>query len=217
MVAVERVLERVDVRVVGKATTAASALTLLVSHHPDVFIADPKAVEDELDAVTLLRLARERAPRTATVVLSASDDLSSIDAALEGGAHSYVLKRARDEDLASAIRQTFDRSVFAAAGRTTQAPASAVPSSMRRPRNLTRREVETLRIVAEGCTNAEIARLLTVAEETVKYHLSNIYQKLDVANRTEASHWAGKHGLLTNATPRRSARLLRGAPGAGAR
>jgi DNA-binding CsgD family transcriptional regulator len=62
--------------------------------------------------------------------------------------------------------------------------------------NLTRRELEILRLVAEGDSNAELARMLWVTEQTVKFHLSNIYRKLDVSNRTEASRWAQVHGLL---------------------
>jgi DNA-binding CsgD family transcriptional regulator len=62
--------------------------------------------------------------------------------------------------------------------------------------DLTRREVEILRLVAEGLSNAELARMLWVTEQTVKFHLSNIYRKLNVSNRTEASRWAQLNGLL---------------------
>jgi DNA-binding CsgD family transcriptional regulator len=61
---------------------------------------------------------------------------------------------------------------------------------------LTRRELEILRLVAEGHSNSQMARMLWVTEQTVKFHLSNIYRKLEVANRTEASRWAQVHGLL---------------------
>ena len=61
---------------------------------------------------------------------------------------------------------------------------------------LTRREVEILQLVSEGHSNAQLARMLWVTEQTVKFHLSNIYRKLDVANRTEAARWAQLHGLL---------------------
>jgi DNA-binding CsgD family transcriptional regulator len=61
---------------------------------------------------------------------------------------------------------------------------------------LTRRELEILRLVAEGHSNAQLARMLWVTEQTVKFHLSNIYRKLDVGNRTEASRWAQLNGLL---------------------
>jgi DNA-binding CsgD family transcriptional regulator len=63
--------------------------------------------------------------------------------------------------------------------------------------DLTRRELEILKLVAEGHSNSQLARMLWVTEQTVKFHLSNIYRKLDVANRTEASRWAQVHGLLS--------------------
>ena len=66
--------------------------------------------------------------------------------------------------------------------------------------DLTRRETEILRLAAEGHSNAQVAKLLWVTEQTVKFHLSNIYRKLEVANRTEASRWAHIHGLLTTAS-----------------
>ena len=66
----------------------------------------------------------------------------------------------------------------------------------RRPGGLTRRELEILKLVAEGHSNANLARMLWVTEQTVKFHLSNVYRKLEVTNRTEASRWAQVHGLL---------------------
>jgi DNA-binding CsgD family transcriptional regulator len=74
-------------------------------------------------------------------------------------------------------------------------PASSPPAADISP-GLTRREYEILQLVAEGHSNAQLARMLWVTEQTVKFHLSNIYRKLDVANRTEASRWAQVHGLL---------------------
>jgi DNA-binding CsgD family transcriptional regulator len=76
-------------------------------------------------------------------------------------------------------------------------PVSDAPPRQERPGGLTRRELEILKHVAEGHSNATVARTLWVTEQTVKFHLSNIYRKLDVTNRTEASRWAQINGLLT--------------------
>ena len=73
---------------------------------------------------------------------------------------------------------------------------TAPPLEMESTADLTRREVEILRLVAEGHSNAQLARMLWVTEQTVKFHLSNVYRKLDVSNRTEASRWAQLNGLL---------------------
>ena len=87
-------------------------------------------------------------------------------------------------------------SIYLAGTRLTPAPPVA---QLDDSPGLTRRELEILQLVAEGHSNAELARMLWVTEQTVKFHLSNIYRKLDVANRTEASRWAQLRGLL--ATP----------------
>jgi DNA-binding NarL/FixJ family response regulator len=194
--AVERVVERVGVDVVGKATSPDTAIALLAHHHPDLFIVDLKGVERDMDAAALLRAARETAPRAKTVVLSTYEDRRYIAAVLAAGAEIYVLKRVNPDDLASTIRQAFENCVFVAG---TRAEPPAVTPVAAPARQLTRRELEILRVAAEGRTNAQIAKLLTVTEETVKFHLSNIYQKLDVSNRTEAGRWAQTQGLLTPA------------------
>jgi DNA-binding CsgD family transcriptional regulator len=75
------------------------------------------------------------------------------------------------------------------------APAGAIARAEPAPK-LTRRQREILRLVAEGRSNGEVARLLWVTEQTVKFHLANVYRKLRVANRTEASRWAHEQGLL---------------------
>ena len=109
---------------------------------------------------------------------------------------AYVIKTARPDDLASAVRQSFEHSVFFAGDRRGGNGATSAAESAAETDILTRRELEILRLVAEGHTNAQMAQMLWVTEQTVKFHLSNIYRKLDVANRTEASRWAQRHGVL---------------------
>jgi DNA-binding NarL/FixJ family response regulator len=128
-------------------------------------------------------------------VLSAYDDTEHIDAALAAGAIAYVLKTAHPDDFAAAIRQSFEHSVFKA-GTHAPPPHTETAEFGGDTRGLTRRELEILRLVAEGHSNAQLAKMLWVTEQTVKFHLSNIYRKLDVSNRTEASRWAQVQGLL---------------------
>jgi DNA-binding NarL/FixJ family response regulator len=106
-----------------------------------------------------------------------------------------VVKTAHPDDLASAVRQVFDHSIYMGGARRRRTGTSS--QVFERPPGLTRRELEILRLAAEGLSNAELAKMLWVTEQTVKFHLSNIYRKLDVANRTEASRWAQLHGLLS--------------------
>jgi DNA-binding NarL/FixJ family response regulator len=154
-----------------------------------------------MDGIALVRQAREKAPGSKAIVISMHHDPAHIDAALEAGAVAYVVKTAQADDIAAAIRQAFTHSIFLAGIRP--APSAAeVTSTSNGASNLTRREVEILQLVAEGHSNAHLARQLWVTEQTVKFHLSNIYGKLNVANRTEASRWAQLHGLLPAAESR---------------
>ena len=103
------------------------------------------------------------------------------------------------------MRQTFDSTIFLANtvgmnGRNGNGSAPSAPAGEEEEKaDLTRREREILALVAEGHSNRELARMLWVTEQTVKFHLSNVYRKLDVANRTEASRWAHRHGLVGQA------------------
>jgi DNA-binding NarL/FixJ family response regulator len=197
---VESIAKRVDVQVVGKTTSVEAVLGLLELHQPDLFIVEPHLAGGEVDPAVLLRLARERAPEAKTIVLSVNEDEESIEAAFQAGANAYIVKNVHPEDLAAAIRQFFQHSVYLpAAPREPGRLPRRSSSSLLPPGPLTRRELEILQQAGEGYSNAQIAKNLWVTEQTVKFHLSNIYRKLDVANRTEASRWAQLQGLLPTA------------------
>ena len=194
--AVEQVVNRVGVEVVGKATSTDAALALLDQHQPDIFVAEIKTAEETMEAVALPRVAAERAPETKTIILSENEERGYIDAALQAGAVAYVVKSVHPDDLTTTIRQVFEHSVYLPSAHTHNA---AVLQRKRDGSPLTRREVEILQLTAEGYSNAQMAKMLWVTEQTVKFHLSNIYRKLDVSNRTEASRWAQLHGMLFSA------------------
>jgi two-component system response regulator DevR len=194
--AVEQVLRRIAIHVIGKTTSTSEALSMVKEHTPDVLITELESGPGDLSGLVLIERARAATPSVRSIVLSMHADSQVIDAALAAGASAYVVKTAHPEDLASAVRQAFSHSVYLA-GR----PAVATAVAAEKPRlaespGLTRRELEILRLVAEGHSNSQLARMLWVTEQTVKFHLSNIYRKLDVANRTEASRWAQLNGLL---------------------
>jgi DNA-binding NarL/FixJ family response regulator len=192
--AVEQVLARNNVEVVGRTTDPARAVALVEELRPSVLVAEPGS-----DNVAMIREACERAPGLKAIVLSSASDPSHIDAAFAAGAVAYVLKTAHQDDIRVAIRQAFEHSVFVPTptlNGTAAAASPARPVETDAVAALTKREVEILRLVAEGHSNSQLARILWVTEQTVKFHLSNIYRKLDVANRTEASRWAQLNGLL---------------------
>ena len=184
--AVELVLRRLDMEVVGRHVEADRALDAIKVEAPDLLVTDID-VPGRADGPTFIRLARTRRPTLRIVVLTLSDEPERIHAALAAGADAYVLKAAHPEDLATAVRQSFTHSMYLAAP-PTATPQEANP--------LTGREVEILRLVAEGYSNRRLAELLSVSEPTVKFHLTNVYRKLGVGNRTEASRWAQRNGVL---------------------
>ena len=110
--AVELVLARIDVRVAGKATAPTQALALIGAHRPDVFVTGIKMAEGEIDGIECITQARGLVPDLRSVVLSAHTETEYIDKALDAGAVAYVVKSAHPDDLASAIRQAFQHSVY---------------------------------------------------------------------------------------------------------
>ena len=191
--AVEQVLDGIGIRTVGKTTSPAEALGLVRQLEPDILIAELASSDGQLGGLALLEQAREQ-EGLRSIVLSLHHEPRHIDAALAAGAVAYVIKTAHPDDLASAIRQAFDHSIYLS-NSSVMTRSGREPVEEEGP-GLTRRELEILRLVAEGHSNAQLARMLWVTEQTVKFHLSNVYRKLGVSNRTEASRWAQLNGLL---------------------
>lgn len=193
--AMEQLLVRMGMTVVGKATEAQEALDLVDELQPDVLVLDMSVGSGD-EALACLRKARSAQRDLKVVALGDEAEPHDVEAAFDAGATVYCTRTAAPDDFASAVRQAFDRSIYVAFGaRSTpvSAPAPAADTA-----ELTRRELEILQLVAEGHSNSQLAKMLWVTEQTVKFHLSNIYRKLDVANRTEASRWAQLHGLLSS-------------------
>ena len=182
----------IGVAVVGGATDCDGAVAIVEAARPDVFIAGIDPLEPS--ELACIRRANEVHSAVRSIVVADSTDNEAIHAAFAAGASVYCSKTAEQQDLASAIRQTFSRSIYIASADGPTLSAEARPLEL--AHSLTRRELEILRLVAEGSSNSQLAQMLWVTEQTVKFHLSNIYRKLDVKNRTEASRWAHVHGLL---------------------
>jgi DNA-binding NarL/FixJ family response regulator len=191
--AVAQVLERIAIDVVGTTTSLAEATSLIEELRPGVVVAEISPGGPDDGGLVWLAEIHRRFPDIKLVVLSMSDNVSHINGALSNGAAAFVVKRANPDELAVAIQQTYEHSIYLPAW----APLYAEPPELTEHPDLTRRELEILRLVAEGHSNAELAKMLWVTEQTVKFHLSNVYRKLNVSNRTEASRWAQLNGLLS--------------------
>lgn len=196
--ALERLLEKVGISVVGRTTQLDEAFALVEQHKPDVLVTEFESLRQEEAVLPLLQHARDVRADVKCVVLAAGPDGDQLATAFANGASVVCAKTAPPDDLALAVRQAFERSIHFAtsyASPETRAPAPSVKAVS--AASLTKREVEILRLVSEGYSNSQLARMLWVTEQTVKFHLSNIYRKLDVANRTEAARWAQVNNLLS--------------------
>ena len=198
--AVVRVLEGVGLEIVGTATKIGQCGALVRKHLPDVFVTDASTESHAAD-LDLVRVCREAAPEMRVILLSAMTDIESVNAALKAGVSAYVFKTAHPQDIADAVRQAVEHSVYFPEPQATSSPPVEDPRPTEPLGGLTRRETEILALVAEGHSNARMAKLLHVTEQTVKFHLSNIYRKLNVRNRTEASRWAHAHGVFSVRDP----------------
>jgi DNA-binding NarL/FixJ family response regulator len=155
---------------------------------------DMKSRADLLDRIAELR---EAMPTTKLVLLTRTMDSAALDEASRAGIDAAISRDIDPASLGMLVRQIGRGAVFHSFAR----PAAAVARTDPRADQLTAREWEILQLVAHGNSNSRVAAKLWVTEQTVKFHLSNIYRKLGVANRTEASHYAHLNGLLDPLPP----------------
>jgi two-component system, NarL family, response regulator NreC len=188
-------LERTgDIEVVSEAGTAEDAVRTVLGHKPAVLVLDLN-MPGELTSLDAIPKVAEASPGTRVVVLTMQEDPEFARRALRAGAAGYVLKEAADAELVEAIRR-------AAAGETYLTPslgaalAAAPPAPAGPPDDLSEREVEVLRLIALGHTNAEIAGQLYLSVRTVESHRAHIQQKLRLSTRAELVRYALDRGLL---------------------
>jgi len=194
--AVEHVLGKLGVAVVVAETDLRGAPERIAQARPDLLVVQlrDRPAEDASEVLDCLVRCRQRLPGLRGIVFGESVEPARIEAAFAAGAAAYVAETAGLDEIAAAIRQAFFQSMHFA---PTRATGSRHPAALsEQVRVLTPREREVLALIAQGHTNAATARMLFVTEQTVKYHLSNVYTKLNVSNRTQASRWAHEHGLV---------------------
>ena len=190
-----------DIQVVGEAENGAQAVAQVRRLKPDIVLMDVRM--PGMDGLTALAQLKQFAPRTSVIMLTLYDNTDYLFQAISSGAAGYILKDASREELVRAVRIT-------AEGGAIVAP-SLMPELLRRMgqmrppltlsapplvEKLSERELEVLRLVAEGQTNQEIAEKLVLSPTTVKTHVQNILQKLGVSDRTQAAVYAVRHGLI---------------------
>ncbi len=207
-----------EVDVVAAAGDGAQAVEQVLAHRPDVALLDLRM--PELDGAQVTAALAEKAPDVRVLILTTFDDDDAVMPALRAGAAGYLTKDTSGEDLVAAIRDVAaGRTVLdahvqrrlvelmrdaqpvpaggptaAAAPAVGRAPAEAAPMA---DIGLTRREVDVVRLVAQGRTNQQIARELVLSLATVKTHLNHVLSKLDVDDRSGLVAWAWRNGLAT--------------------
>jgi len=188
---IKRALEEDDqFEVVAEARVGSQVLPLVSQTKPDLALLDLRM--PEMDGLTCLDRIRKQHPKVKVVILSVSTDPEVVQTVLNHGAAAYVVKSVNPIDLSSALRQALEGTVFSAVG----LPEKTAQEDAVKAAGLTERETTILKALARGLSNEAIGKELWVAQQTVKFHLTNIYRKLDVKNRTEAARYAYEHGLI---------------------
>lgn len=178
-----------DIELVGTASNGNEAVAAVARLHPDVVLMDLSM--PVLDGVEATRRINTDYPSSRVLVLTSFSDQTRILDALSAGADGYLLKHAEPDDIADAVR-----AVHRGESPLDPKAARALVESRRTGRHspqLTDREREVLLLVRDGLANKQIARRLGIAERTVKAHLTSVFQRLGVTDRTQAALWASEH------------------------
>ena len=192
LAAVKRAFENVDgFAVVGEVTRGSQVLPAVESLQPDAVVLDIRM--PELTGLECIERIRGRGHEIPIVVLSSYADDAHVEAARAAGASAYAVKTVDPSELPVLVRNAAGGADFAAV--LPRDPDSALNGTA----ELSDREREVVRVLAQGRTNREIATELWVSEQTVKFHLRNSYRKLGVSTRGEATRWAHRNGLVGSA------------------
>jgi len=179
--------------VVGEAATGEEAVRLSARERPDVVLLDLEL--PGMGGVEAIGKILEASPSTRIIVFTAYDTDERIFGALEAGAKGYLLKGTSAQEIVRAIQIVHEGGSILEP-RVAAKVLTRVGPRRRSSRVLSPREVEVLRLVAQGFSNKEIARTLRITERTVKYHVTSIFNKLGAENRAQAVALASQHGLL---------------------
>ena len=186
-----------DIEVVAEADSGETAVTLAAEHAPDVVLMD--LVMPGMDGVAATRAVKAQSPRTQIIMLTSYHQDEHIFPAIRAGALSYLLKDIEPAALAEAVRQAAQGEAVLhprVAARVVQELHGSRQESVNVFTELSERELEVLRLIADGANNSSIAEQLFISEKTVKSHVSNILGKLHLADRTQAAVLAWREGVV---------------------
>jgi DNA-binding NarL/FixJ family response regulator len=188
--AVRRALEIEEgFEVVGEAVNGSQVVPLVRRTNPDVVLLDLRM--PQLDGLACIDAIKKNSPNVKVIVLSAFTEPERIQAAFSRGADGYIVKNINPIDLPAALRQALEETVYHRVAGMAQSEDDGTKAH-----GLTERETSILKAVGRGLSNQAIAKEFWITEQTVKFHLTNIYRKLGLANRTEAARYAYQRGLI---------------------
>ena len=190
LAAVRRALSGEGLEIVAEVSVGSRVVPAVREAKPDVVLLDLRM--PELDGLSCLERLQKQHPEVAVIILSSYSDAGQIEAARQAGARGYVVKTIEPVDLEAVIREALASESFAVWGVAKPAVAAGAP-----PAGLSEREAAVLEAVSRGLSNKEIGRQLWISEQTVKFHLRNVYRKLGITSRTEAARYAYRNGLAT--------------------
>jgi NarL family two-component system response regulator LiaR len=184
------------IEVAGEAGDGLEAERLVLELVPDVVLLD--LVMPKVDGIAAIRRIRELSPATRILVLTSFAEDEKVFAAVKAGAAGYLLKDVNHDDLSDAIRTVYRGEALLHPTVAAKLMQEFAQTGQRAPapEYLTERELDVLRLIARGMSNKEIGAELSVAEKTVKTHVSNILQKLHLADRTQAALYAVRERLV---------------------
>ncbi len=191
--ALREAVEQAGIDVVGLATRGDDLVELVKTTEPDAVLLDLSM--PGYDGFECIDRIRRLDPDVALIVVSGSASELEVQRALDSGALCFIGKSIDPIELAGAVRTLLSSDiVIRTAGTARRRRQTSAPCDLQG--QLTPRELEILTLTSQGLSNAEMGKVLWVTEQTIKFHLSNIYRKIGVANRTGASRWAQQQGLL---------------------
>lgn len=184
--------------VVGEASTAEQAVALALEARPDLVVMDVSMPQS--GGIEATRRIKEQAPEVRVLILTVHEDKELLRAAIGAGAGGYVLKRAIKSELLHAIRTVLDDQLYVhpvmARILVNALPEERDPAGLEPDVPLTPREIDVLRLLAQGYTNRQAGEILGISVRTVEYHRSNLTAKLNLEGRVQLIRYAEKHGLL---------------------
>jgi NarL family two-component system response regulator LiaR len=187
-----------DIIVVGEAGDGQAAVELVRQLHPDVILMD--LVMPRLDGIAATRQVKSLGGSPKVIALTSFAEDDKVFPAIQAGASSYLLKDVSPDDLVGAVRAAYrgEARLHPDIARKLMEQVAHQTTKLREPfkEDLTERELEVIRLVADGLSNQEIAGKLTISEKTVKTHISNILGKLALSDRTQLAIYAIRHGLV---------------------